>query len=145
VGFLLPMQSFKIPKNNEKYRWTSHIVRKMMHYRLTPSRVLRIVRAPERLEAGVAQGTVAGMQKTGSKQKPTEIWAMWREEKPRAKSSEPRGGRELMAGGSELIADHRKVIITAWRYPGVSPVRDTVPIPEDVLSELRAEGLIDDE
>lgn len=105
-------------------------MRKMMHYRLTPSRVLRIVRAPERLEAGVAQGTVAGMQKTGSKQKPTEIWAMWRDDAPPKKRIEPSDSS-------------RKVIITAWRYPGVSPVRDVVPIPEDVLSELRAEGLLD--
>jgi hypothetical protein len=101
------MQSFKIPKDNDKYRWTNHIVRKMMHYRLTPSRVLRIVRAPERLEEGVAPGTVAGMHSTGSKAKPTEIWAMWRDEKKRKSSAGP-------------LASPRKIIITAWRYPGVS-------------------------
>lgn len=126
------MQQFKLPKDNDKYRWTSHIVRKMMHYRLTPSRVMRIVRAPERLEAGVAQGTVAGMQRTGSKQKPAEIWAMWRDDAPPQKKTAP-------------VDVTRKVIITAWRYPGVSPVRDTVPIPEDVLSELRSEGLLDEQ
>lgn len=125
------MRSFKVPKDNERYRWTSHIVRKMMHYRLTPSRVLRIVRAPERLEAGVAKDTVAGMQRTGSKQKPTEIWAMWRDDTSKKKNVEP-------------FDVPRKVIITAWRYPGVSPVREAVPIPEDVLSELRAEGVLDE-
>ena len=121
------MQSFKIPKDNDKYRWTSHVVRKMMHYRLTPSRVLRIVRVPERIEKGVVPGTLAGMQRTGSHAKPTEIWAMWREEDTK----------------KDVLSVPRRIIITAWRYPGVSPVREAVPIPEDVLSELRAEGLID--
>lgn len=126
------MQSFKKPKDNERFRWTNHVVRKMMHYRLTPARVMRIVRAPERIEDGVAPGTVAGMHKSGSKQNPTEIWAMWRDDRKKKKTLNP---------GSLP----RKVIITAWRYPGVSPVRDVAPIPSDVMSELRAEGLLDEE
>ena len=147
------MQQFKLPKDNEKYRWTNHVVRKMMHYRLTPARVMRIVRAPERLEAGVAQGCVAGMHKSGSKQKPTEIWAMWREEKSETRISKSENARKAHNGNhsdfgfrnSDLPGESgRKVIITAWRYPGTSPVRDAVPIPDDVLSELRAEGLLDE-
>ncbi|MDX1440680.1 MAG: hypothetical protein R3284_12330 [Rubricoccaceae bacterium] len=102
----------------------------MMHYRLTPSRVMRIVRAPERIEDGVAPGTVAGMQATGSKEKPSEIWAMWRDEKKKKKPSAD-------------VLGPRKVIITAWRYPGVSPVRDVAPIPSDILAELEREDLID--
>jgi hypothetical protein len=27
-------------------------------------------------------------------------------------------------------------IISAWRYPGISPKGRNIPIPEDVLSEL---------
>ena len=126
------MQSFKKPKDNEKYRWTNHIVRKMMHYRLTPARVLRIVRAPERIEAGVAPGTVAGMHASGSKLKPTEIWAMWRDEKKKKSAS-------------STFGSPRKIIITAWRYPGVSKVREVAPIPSDVLAELEAENLLDED
>ena len=117
------MQGYKPPKDNERYRWTNHVQRKMLHYRLTPSRVLRIVRAPERVEEGVAPGTLAGMHSTGSQKRPSEIWAMWRAE-----------------GKKSASADPRKIIITAWRYPGTSPVRGEVPIPSDVLAELEQEG-----
>lgn len=117
------MQGYKAPKDSDRYRWTNHVQRKMLHYRLTPSRVLRIVRAPERIEEGVAPGTLAGMQKSGSPKRPSEIWAMWRED-----------------GTKSAVADSRKIIITAWRYPGTSPVRGAVPIPSDVLAELEREG-----
>ena len=32
-------------------------------------------------------------------------------------------------------------VITAWRYPGKSPVRDAIPIPEDIRQELLAGNL----
>lgn len=111
------MTNFKIPKDDHNYRWTHHVVRKMQHYGLTPSRVLRVIRAPERVEKGVAEDTLAGMQKAGTKARPWEIWTMWR------------------ADGK------RKLIITAWRYPGVSPVREVAPVPVDILAELRQEGV----
>ena len=31
----------------------------------------------------------------------------------------------------------KKVIITAWRYPGKSPVREAIPMPADILEELK--------
>lgn len=117
------MQNWKPPKDGAKFRWTMHIGRKMRFYGLTPSRVLRVVNAPERTEEGVAPGTIAGMQTAGTKTKPWEIWAMWRTDKPATK-----------------LAVARKVIITAWRYPGTSPVRGAVPIPAGVVAELEAEG-----
>ena len=128
------LQSFRAPKDNERYRWTRHVVRKMMHYRLTPARVMRVVRAPVRLEEGVAPGTLAGMQCAGTKAKPTEIWAMWREEQTKRSSFDAKAG---------ITAQPRRIIITAWRYPGTSPVRSKVPIPDEVLAELDAEGLLD--
>ena len=110
------------PKSSDRYRWTMHIGRKMQYYGLTPSRVLRIVRAPERTEDGVADGTIAGMQKSGTKAKPNEIWAMWRYEAPKS------------------LLNKKTVIITAWRYPGVSPVRGKAPIPSEILAELELGG-----
>jgi hypothetical protein len=77
------MQNFKPPKDNEKYRWTMHVGRKLGFYALSPSRVLRVIRAPERVEEGVAEGTLAAMQTAGTKAKPWEIWVMWRAEKKR--------------------------------------------------------------
>jgi hypothetical protein len=95
----------------------------MQFYGLTPSRVLRVVRAPERTEEGVVEGTVAGMHKAGTKAKPWEVWSMWRTE-----------GRAM---------ESKTIIITAWRYPGTSPIRSAAPIPAGLLSELRAEGVIE--
>lgn len=103
----------------------------MQFYGLTASRVLRVIRAPQRMETGVVEGTLAGMQTAGTKERPWEIWAMWRED-GKVKSLGKLGTSSLSLG--------RKVIITAWRYPGTSPVRGAVPIPEGVLAELEAEG-----
>lgn len=92
-------------------------MRKMQFYGLTPSRVIRVIRAPKRMEEGVADGTLASMQVAGTKAKPWEIWVMWREDKK------------------------QKVVITAWRYPGTSPIRGSVPMPAGLLAELEAEGV----
>jgi hypothetical protein len=122
------MNEFKVPKEDHKYRWTNHVIRKMQYYGLTPSRILRVIRAPERTEDGVAEGTLAAMQTAGTKARPWEIWTMW---KDLSKSKGP-------------LSVSKKVIITAWRYPGVSPVRERVPIPSDILAELENEGLLDE-
>jgi hypothetical protein len=122
---------FKIPRDTPRLRWTHHVVRKMQFYGLTPSRVLRVVRAPERTEEGIAPGTIAGMHKAGTKAKPWEIWSMWRVE------GETVSLREIPRSGTKTI------IITAWRYPGTSPIRDKAPMPAGLLSELRAEGVLE--
>jgi len=101
------------------------VIRKMQYYGLTPSRVLRVIRAPERVEEGVAEGTLAAMQTAGTKAKPWEIWTMW---KDTGKSDGP-------------FNVSKKVVITAWRYPGVSPVRERAPIPSDIVAELEREGI----
>ena len=106
---------FKEPKNNDKISWTKHSFEKMKHYSLSPQRVIRIMRHPERCEEAVAEGCVAAMQSLGQKSK-TEIWMMY---------------KEVQRNGKP----HRK-IITAWRYPGVSKVRDRVPIPAEIEDEI---------
>jgi len=87
--------------------WTNHSKRKMKYYRLSESRVKRVINNPKRKEIGIAPGTVAIMQPTNSKHT-SEIWVMYQKNK----------------------------VITAWRYPGKSPVRGPVPIPEEILQEL---------
>ena len=87
----------------------------MQYYRLSESIIKRIIRMPKRIEKGVAENTIACMIPAGSKKK-QELWVMYQQK------------------GS------RKHIITAWRYPGVSPVREAIPIPDDILREL--EGLV---
>ena len=38
---------------------------------------------------------------------------------------------------TKIFQPRKKVIITAWRYPGVSPIREAIPIPNDILEELK--------
>lgn len=113
---------FKFPKNDEKYFWTNHVSRKMIFYGLSADRIKRVMRNPQRSENGIAEGTIAVMQPTGSKTKPSEVWVMYQ-----APSKRGRG---------------RKIVITVWRYPGISKVRDEIPIPADILEELKRENLL---
>lgn len=107
------LMQFKAPKNDAKYAWTNHVVRKMMHYGLSADRVKRIIRNPARMEKGIVSETQAAMQTAGTKARPTEVWTMFAK----------RG--------------NKKIIITAWRYPGISKIRDEIPIPADILQELQ--------
>ena len=93
--------------------WTKHAKRKMRYYRLSETRLKRVLNNPKRKELGVAPGTVALMQSTGSKKHPTEIWLMY-----------------------QNLKGNKIRIITAWRYPGKSPIRGPIPIPEEILQEL---------
>lgn len=90
----------------------------MLFYGLTADRVKRIIRSPKRVEEGVAENTIAVMTLGSNKKKPSEIWTMYQQK------------------GS------RKIIISAWRYPGVSPVGRQIPIPAEILEELKSEGIV---
>src|SRR3989344_67328 len=120
-------------QGGSQYHWTNHVARKMMQYALSADRVKRVVRNPKRSEKGIAPDTIAVMQpgkaiagKLG--QPPTwkeEIWVMYATRKEKAKNQKV-----------NLIGP-KKVIITAWRYPGKSPIREAIPIPNDILEELK--------
>ncbi len=114
------MRRFSFPKDDKKYSWTRHVVGKMQYYRLSESIIKRIIRAPKRVEKGIAKNTIACMiprkSATRSRGKPSkgeELWVMYQ------------------------LKGSKRHIITAWRYPGVSPVRDQIPIPEGILEEIR--------
>jgi len=133
---------FKTPKNTEKYEWTQHATYKMKQYGLTAQRILRVVKNPQRVEEGIVKNTIAVMQpastrfvssskrggpssmstKDGKRVWSREIWAMY-QIKRKDKSEK-----------LKTFATQKLRIISAWRYPGVSPKRD--PIPEDILREL---------
>ncbi len=114
---------YKEPQNDSKYHWTNHVKDKMRYYRISESLVKRVVRFPKRLEKGIAPQTSAAMQPrmVNGKTK-EEIWVMYQEEKKRTKE--------------KLLLAPKKKIISAWRYPGESPKRGPIPIPEEILSEL---------
>ena len=117
---------FKFPKNDTNFHWTNHVMSKMVFYGLSPERIKRVIRSPERSEKGIASDTIAVMQSAGKERGRYEVWVMYA--KPKQKKS------NIVAG--------RKIIITAWRYPGTSPVREAIPIPTDILEELKKENLI---
>jgi hypothetical protein len=133
---------FKSPKSTEKYEWTQHAVIKMKQYGLTAQRILRVVKNPQRTEEGIVKNTIAVMQpastrfissskrvgptslstKGGKRVWSREIWAMY-QIKRKSKN------HKIKSFGQQRIC-----LISAWRYPGISPKRD--PIPEEILREI---------
>ena len=104
----------KEPKNTKEIYWTRHVKEKMRYYSLSEGRLRRILKSSQRRERGIAPETIALMQSAGTK-KPTEIWLMYQQ------------------------IGRKKRMISAWRYPGVSPKGEPIPIPEDILEELKKE------
>ena len=96
-----------------KPNWTIHANEKMRYYKLSRTRVLKVLRRPVRIEAGVAPRTIALMQ-PATPAHTSEIWLMYQ--------------RATRTG--------QITIITAWRYPGKSPTRNPIPIPEDIRRQL---------
>lgn len=116
--------NFRLPKDTEKISWTRHAWEKMKFYRLSESHLKRILRHPKRTEKGIAPKTIACMQPSGSRKHPTEIWLMYQIINQKSKIK-------------KLKIKEKIRIISAWRYPGVSPIGEPIFIPEDVLDELR--------
>jgi hypothetical protein len=108
------------PQDDKKYSWTRHSIEKMRQYNLSAQRIRRVIRNPKRVEKGVVKDAIAVMQPQGKgrggKKWSSEIWTMYIYEKENPQ---------------------RKRIITCWRYPGISPIREVIPIPEDILEEIQ--------
>jgi len=104
----------KSSEGQRKIAWTQHSKNKLRQYRFSEKRVLRIFRRPDRVEEGIAEGTVAAMQITGTKKHPTEAWIMY------VILKRPKGIK----------------VISAWRYPGRTPKGERPVIPQDTLDEL---------
>jgi len=103
----------KEPRNTERIFWTEHSKDKMRFYGLSENKLKHLILNPDRIEEGIAPKTIAIMQSVGTKKRPTEIWLMYQKSGKRIK------------------------IITAWRYPAISPKGKEIPIPRDILSELK--------
>lgn len=133
------MAQFKKPQDNETYSWTDHAAHKMLQYGLSADRLKRVIRFPARTEESVVEGTIACMQPTsvktvnGKKTWSQEIWVMYKVEKKPPKTEKK---SELDNYFKMFRPAGRLKIITAWRYPGVSPKRD--PVPQEIIDEARA-------
>jgi hypothetical protein len=127
-----------------QYRFTMHSQYKMQQYGLSEQKVRSVIRNPRRREEGIVKDTVAVMQpvsvKRGADGKDVwkqEIWVMFTLRKSEAISNFPASpaGRQFPVSNKNLNSVNRQIrIISAWRYPGVSPKRN--PIPEDILREI---------
>ncbi len=139
----------------QEYLWTKHSLYKLKQYGLSQQRVKRVIRAPYRVEKGIVKNTVAVMVPAGNFRLPAkgekpawkqEIWAMYqigaKSQKSKAESSRM---RDLLSSAKHKqkpnqspkiynLHPSKLKIISAWRYPGVSPSEN--PIPEDILREL---------
>lgn len=137
----------RLPREDDRFSWTHHVVGKMLYYAISEGRIRRIIRAPKRVEEGIAPETVAVMQPAGTTRY-QEIWVMYKVEKqPRhlkgsglrsrredsalaTRTSEPQASERAKRGAKPKIK-----VITAWRYPGKAPERD--PVPKAVIEEVR--------
>ncbi|MFA5392209.1 MAG: hypothetical protein WC306_00735 [Candidatus Paceibacterota bacterium] len=109
--------NMEVNKNQDGlFYWTKHSQGKLRQYNLSANRVKRLIRHPERIEAGIAPETWASMQTAGSKKHPYEIWTMYVIEKTK---------------GQKSIR-----IISAWKYPGKTNPGDPIPIPPDIFEEI---------
>ena len=111
------MKRLYVQPKKEKIYWTKHAKGKMRYYRLSEKRLKRVLKSPDRKELGIAPRTIAIMQRSGTKKRPTEIWMMY---------------QKVHTLKRKLIK-----IISAWRYPGISPKGQMPPIPEDTLWEIK--------
>lgn len=102
-----------------KFFWTNHAKEKLRYYRLSEKRVLRVLRNPDRKEEGIVEGTIACLQRAGTKKHPTEVWLMY------VILKKPKGVK----------------IISCWRYPGRTPDGQRPIIPDDVLKDILKEDI----
>ncbi len=122
---------FKEPKNTEGIKWTQHVKEKMMFYGLSETKIRYVLRRPDRIEEGIALRTTAVMQKTGSQKNPSEIWVMYQKKLLRKK----RENSSLDKLKNILERGEKIIVISAWRYPGISP-QGPPPIPENIIREI---------
>jgi hypothetical protein len=155
---------WKTPKNTNKYHWTAHVIEKMHYYGLSEQKVLGVIRSPRRVETGIAENTVAVMVPVGEKSlaqreknknkksmfggyqgdKPwtQEIWVMYQiktENKKYEIEINPKNAR-LRELQNKINLNKKLTIISAWRFPGVSPEKD--PIPSEIWREIEEMQLL---
>jgi hypothetical protein len=119
------------------YELTRHAEYKMQQYGLSLQKIKGVIRNPKRTEKGVAEKTIAVMQPVSPKKElgkseetwKQEVWVMY-QKKFQIQNSKFKINRDL------LKQDTIK-IISAWRYPGISPKNN--PIPSEILLELEDE------
>lgn len=117
----------KEPKNTSRYYWTEHAKFKMRFYGLSEQKIIGVVSKPKRKEDGIVEKTIAVMKPVspkivnGKEVWKQEVWVMYQKKTSRQQAN-------------KIFKNNQLKIISAWRYPGVSPQKN--PIPQDILREL---------
>ncbi len=127
-----------LPKNDIEF--TAHARYKMTQYGLSEQKVKSVIRHPKRTEKGIAPKTAAVMQPVspklvdGKESWKQELWVMY--VCPVKSSSDEVSNKIGQFHRSKKIR-----IISAWRYPGISPKRS--PIPAEIWQELEDGGILE--
>src|SRR3989344_3706628 len=110
------------------YQFTLHAQYKMRQYGLSEQRVRSVIRSPKRREEGIMPHTVAVMQPVSPKKIDgkevwkQEIWVMYQLRKSEAISNfKFQISNQAQNLKYQAIGMSKLKIISAWRYPGVSP------------------------
>ncbi|NLA08369.1 MAG: hypothetical protein GX873_01590 [Parcubacteria group bacterium] len=120
---------FKVPQDSESIVWTKHSIEKMIQYQLSESRIKRVLHSPHRQEEGIAPKTIAVMQSVGTEKYPKEIWVMFQEIKNKNRLKDKTANDSLK---NLLKQKNQKIrIISVWRYPGKTPIKELPKIPEE--------------
>lgn len=106
---------FKFPRDDKNYKWTRHIKDKMIFYRISEQKIKTILKSPDRHEEGVAQNTNAAMKRNDTPKRKEELWVMYQKHGPKS------------------------LLISSWRYPGKSKPGKEIPIPDEILNEIKKE------
>ena len=139
---------WKNPKNTKEFYWTNHALFKMRCYGLSAQKVLGVIKRPERKEEGIVKNTIAVMQLispkivNGKKIWKQEVWVMYQTSETEKHKIQNTNHKQIhpvkssLMRGAALPQFNRVKIISAWRYPGVSPKKN--PIPSDILAEVKS-------
>src|SRR3989344_1177316 len=110
------------------YCFTAHAQYKMKQYGLSEQRERSVIRSPKRREEGIVPKTVAVMQPVSMKKIDgkevwkQEIWVMCQLRKSEAISNfKFQISNQAQNLKYQAIGMSKLKIISAWRYPGVSP------------------------
>jgi len=117
---------FKVPQDTEMIVWTKHSIEKMIQYQLSESRIKRVLHSPHRKEEGIAPKTIAVMQSVGTEKHPKEIWVMFQKIKNKNKLKNKNSLQKFLDQQNQKIR-----VISVWRYPGKTPIRELPKIPEE--------------
>jgi len=127
----------KVPKNTGRYYWTEHVKFKMRFYGLSEQKILGVISNPKRKEEGIVEKTIAVMKPvspkivSGKEVWKQEVWVMYQARKAGNLKFKI---LNLKRPDVQNSLNSKIKIISAWRYPGVSPQKN--PIPEEILREL---------